>query len=302
MANGGARPNSSSGDDDNAGLASLTPDDGPGTHGAGGLDTDDTRSLPLDADCAGGVASADAQHDLGEDRTAAGDDLPGGTGTVHHGGATSVKAEVDARLAPAAVGTGAAADADGEALPVPSDADDGDAHLVAGGSRPLEASTESEDGLPSFSPDGAAPESPADPDSEQGPDGAVPPSPNGETPLISDGLSLLSLADDARRIAGQDGGTCTPEAGSGRAATYEGTATACVLPPGVVSPPAVAVFGGGIGATNGPDSAGDANVAHLVEVSGSESDLEAPLQAPTPTAPAAPADDPVRQAAGGALQ
>ena len=41
------------------------------------------------------------------------------------------------------------------------------------------------------------------------------------------------------------------------------------------------------------------NVAHSVEVSESESDLEAPLQA---SEPAAPADDPVRRAAVGALQ
>ena len=61
--------------------------------------------------------------------------------------------------------------------------------------------------------------SPAEPDGEQGPDGAVPPSPNGETPLISDGLSLLSLADGAREVDDQDEGTRTPEVGGGGAAT-----------------------------------------------------------------------------------
>ena len=132
--------------------------------------------------------------------------------------------------------------------------------------------------------------------------GQFPPSPNGETPLINSGLSLLSLADETRGVEGQDEGTRTPEVGGGGFATYEGAAAACALPPGVVSPPAVTVFGGGLGAAIGPGNAGDANVAHPVEVSESESDLETPLQAPTPTAPAAPMDDDVRQGAGGALQ
>ena len=49
-------------------------------------------------------------------------------------------------------------------------------------------------------------------------------------------------------------------------------------PPGVVSPPAVTVFRGGVGATDGANGAdSDANVAHSVEVSESESDPEAPL-------------------------
>ena len=253
-ASGGARPGSSSGDDGNAGLASLTPSDGPGAHVDRGVESDDARSLPLGANCAGGVASADAQHDLGGDRNEADDDRPGSAGAAHHGGATRVKAEVGARPAPTDAGTPAAAGEGGVALPVPSDADDGDAHPVTNGSRPLEASTEADDGLPSFSPDGAAPESPAEPDGEQGPDGAVPPSPNGETALISDGLSLLSLADGTREIDDQDEGTRTPEVGGEGAATHEGAAAACAPPPGVVSPPAVAVFVGALGTAIGPGS------------------------------------------------
>ena len=46
------------------------------------------------------------------------------------------------------------------------------------------------------------------------------------------------------------------------------------------SPPPVTVFGGGIGNMSGTDNAtGDANVAHSVEVSESESDMEAPSPA-----------------------
>ena len=215
LANNGERPGNSTGNDGNAGLAPPTLDGGPETHGTGESPTYDARSLPLDADCAGGVAAAGAQGDPGEDHTAAGNDLPFCTGTDHHGGSTSIKAEVDARPAPAGVGTGATASAGGEALPVPCDANDGDAHLDTDGSRPLEASTEAEDGLPSFSPDGAAPESPADPDGEQGAGGPIPPSPNGETHSISDGLSLLSLTGDARRITGQDEGARTPRSAAG---------------------------------------------------------------------------------------
>ena len=218
-ASGGAQPGSPSGDDGNAGLASFTPSDGPGPHVDGGVESDNARSLPLGANCAGEVASADAQHDLGGDRTEADDDRPGSAGAAHHGNATCVKMEVDARIAPTDAGTPAAAGEGGEALPVPSDADDGDAHPVTNDPRPLEAGTEADDGLPPFSPDGAATESPAEPDGEQGPDGAIPPSPNGETPLISDGLSLLSLADGAREVDDQDEGTRTPEVGGGGAAT-----------------------------------------------------------------------------------
>ena len=124
-----------------------------------------------------------------------------------------------ARLAPSDAGTHAAADEGGEALPVPSDADDGDTRPVTSGSRPFEERTEADDGLPSFSPDGATLESPAGPDDEQGPEGVVTPSPNGETPLINDGLFLLSLADETREIDGQDEGTRTPEVGGGGFAT-----------------------------------------------------------------------------------
>ena len=120
--------------------------------------------------------------------------------------------------------------------------------------------------------------------------------PKPRTASISDGLSLLSLADDARRALGQDEGAHTPEADSEGVATYEGATSACEPPPGIVSPPAVTVFGGGIGATNGSNGdGGDANVAHSAEVSESENDLEAPPPAP---APAAPSDG----SAGGALQ
>ena len=123
--------------------------------------------------------------------------------------------------------------------------------------------------------------------------------------MINDGLSLFSLTDGTRGIDGQDGGTRTPEVDGGGLATYGGAAEVGAPPLGVISHPAVMVFGGGLGAAIGPGSAGDANVAHPVGVVGfseSESDLEALLQAPTPTAPAPPVDDDVRQGAGGALQ
>ena len=61
-------------------------------------------------------------------------------------------------------------------------------------------------------------------------------------------------------------------------------------------PPSVTVFGGGLGAAIGTGSDGNANVAHSVEVSESESDLE------TRPRQQHPVDDGVQRGAGGALQ
>ena len=202
---GGALPGSSSDCGGSAGLAPPTPGDGPWAPSDGRVQSGDALSLPLGASCVGGGAAADAQHDFGGERTEAIDDHSGGAGAAHHDGATCVKVEVGVRLAPSGAGTPAAAGEGGEVLPVPSDADDGDVRPVMSGSRPLREGTEADDGLPSFSPDATTPESPAGPDDEQGSEGAVPPSPNGGTPLINDGLSLLSLTDGTRVIDGQDG-------------------------------------------------------------------------------------------------
>ena len=241
------------------------------------------------------------------DRAETIDDRSGGAGATHHDGAIRVKVEAGVRLASLGGDTPAIAGEGGEVLPVPSDADDGDAHPVMSGSRPLGEGTEADDGLPSFSPDIAAPENPAGPDDGQGAEGAAPPSPNGGTPFINDGLSLLSLADGTRGIGGQEEGTRALEGDCGGLAARAGAAGAGAPPPGVVSPPAVAIFGGGFGAAIETGSDGNANVAHSVEVSESESDLEtsplAPVPtAPLPTAPAAPVDDDVRLGAGGAFQ
>ena len=118
-ASGGARPGSSSDCGGNAGLAPLTPGDGPGAHADGGAESGDALSLPLGASCVGRVAAAGAQHDLKRDRTVAGDDRSGGAGAANHDSAACVKVEVRAHLAPPDSGTPTAADEGGEALPRP---------------------------------------------------------------------------------------------------------------------------------------------------------------------------------------
>ena len=60
-------------------------------------------------------------------------------------------------------------------------------------------------------------------------------------------------------------------------------------PLGVVCPPATTVFGGVIGVALEADSGGNANVAHSVEVSESESDLGTSPPAPVSVAPEATA-------------
>ena len=248
-----------------------------------------------------------SQRDPEVDRDGAIGELSGDVVAAHHDGAIRVKVEAGVRLASAGGGAPAAAGEGGVALPVSSDADDGDASPAMGDSRLLEEGAEAADGLPSFSPDVAAPGNPAGPDDERGAEGAAPPSHGGETPSIDGGLSLLSLADGTRGIGSREEGTRTPDGGGGGLAAYAGTAGTDAPPPGVVSSPAVTVFGGGFGAAIEAGGDGSANIAHSVEVSGSESDLEssppAPAPAaPAPTAPAAPVDDGVRLGAGGALQ
>ena len=104
--------------------------------------------------------------------------------------------------------------------------------------------------------------------------------------MISDELSLLSLAEGAGGAFGRDEGAQPPGADNGAGTTYDGAAVTCAPPPGIVSPPAVTVFGGGIGATDGANGAdSEANVAHSLEVSESESDPGVPPPAPAPAAP-----------------
>ena len=184
-----------------------------------------------------------AQHGLGVDRAEAIDDRSGDADATHHGGAIPVKVEVSVRLASSGGNTPATAGEGGEALPVPSDADDGDARPVMNSSRPLGEGTEADDGLPSFSLGVTAPENPAGPYDGQDAEGAAPPSPGGGTPSINDGLYVFSLADETRGIGGQDEGTRAPEGDGGGRAAYAGAAGAAAPPPGVVSPPAVTFFG-----------------------------------------------------------
>ena len=167
---------------------------------------------------------------------------------------------------PAVLGT------DGEALPVPCESDDGDVQLGTGSPRPPGASTEAEDGRLSFSLVGMEPVSPAGPDAVQGTDGLGPSSPTNGAPSISDKLSLLSLAEGAGGALGQDEGITPRGQSTGAVRRTMGRPWPVSRPPGVVSPPAVTAFGGGIGATDGANGAdSDANVAHSVEVSESES-------------------------------
>ena len=202
--------------------------------------------------------------------------------------------------APAASGRG------GEALPVPSDADDGQARLDTDGSRPLEDASEADDGLPSFSPGDVAPESPTGPGDALFEAATAPAPPGGETPSINDGLSLLSLADGSRGAFGLGGGACTPEAGDGGHTLRAEAAKLDVPPLGIVSPPATTVFGGGIGVALEAISGGNANVAHSVEVSESESlgtSPPAPASgAPEATATAAPVGNATSPSPESALQ
>ena len=109
------------------------------------------------------------------------------------------------------------------------------------------------------------------------------PTPTDGAPSLSAGLSLLSLADSDHRGARQDGDDPASRPRPGSTPSYAGPSPAGSGPAlGVVSPPAVTVFVGGIdGAIEGDHANGDANVGF--------SETESQLGAPAP-APAALAD------------
>ena len=208
-----------------------------------------------------------SQRDPEVDRDGAIGELSGDVVAAHHDGAIRVKVEAGVRLASAGGGTPAAAGEGGVALPVPSDADDGDARPAMGDS-PL---ARRRDAL--------------------------------------DRRRAVSLLPRGRNSWDRQPGRGYPHPrwrGRGprgvRRNSWDRSAASWSR-----LPPAVTVFGGGLGAAIEAGGDGSANVAHSVEVSESESDLESSPPAPTPaapapTAPAAPVDDGVRLGAGGALQ
>ena len=111
--------------------------------------------------------------------------------TTYPRGSASIKEEVDARPAHEDDGTSTVLGTGGEALPVPCESDDGDVQLGAGSPRPPGASTEAEDGFPSFSPVGMELVSPAGLGVVQGTDGLGPSFPTNGAPSISDELFFL---------------------------------------------------------------------------------------------------------------
>ena len=288
---GGARPDGSQGGASGEG-PSLGHDSVPGAYSDVEAHGDRVLLLPLGAVCVGGGASAVAQQDPGSGRCGTADGRPGGIGVAHHDDAVQVKLEVGAH--PSSPGADAPADTDasGEALPVPSDADDGEARLDTGGDQPPEGASGADDGLPSFSPVDEAPVSPAGTGDASFGTTAAPASPGDKAPTAGDDLPLLSLAGGGRGVGGSSGGTRTPEAGDGGRPSCVEAAGPGGLPHGVVSPPATTVFGGGIGVALGAGGCGNANVAHSVEVSESESDLGASPPVTTAAAEAAAMADP----------
>ena len=171
--------------------------------------------------------------------------------------------------------------ASGEALPVPSDAGDGEAHCDAGGDRPLEGASGTDDGLPSFSPIDEVPASPAGLGEAVLGAAAVYDTPGEEAPAPGRDLPLFSPADEGHGEGGQVDGTRSPKAGACGFPPCTWAAGPGAQPHGVVSPPACTVFGGGIGVAPTADGGSNANVAHSVEVSESDSDLGASTPATT---------------------
>ena len=270
---GGAWPDGSLDGDSGGGPVQEhgdAPEDCSGTDAHG----EQVLLLPLGALCVGGGASSATQQ--GPD-TGGGTEgsLPGDDGVACRDGALRVKLEADTRPSPPG------ADVPSGSVPVPSGAGDGGAQCDAGGDRPLEGASGTDDGLPSFSPIDGAPASPAGPGEAVLGATAVHDTPGEEAPALGRDLPLLSPAGGGHGEGGQVDGTRSPEAGAcgfplGTWATGPGE-----QPRGVVSPPACTVFGGGIGVAPTADGGSSANVAHSVDVSDSDSDLGASTPATT---------------------
>ena len=257
--------------------------------------------------CVGGGASAAAQHDIGVGQGAAIDDHPGGADATRHDGATPVKVEVGTRPASPDDDAPATAGKDGEALPVPSDADDGETRPGMDDGRPLEEASGADDGLPSFSPDDMAPESPAEPDDGLIVEGTAPPRPTARRPRSTTGCLSSPSLTKVVGLADRTMGPAPPRPAVGAARCARERQDWARRPLESFPTLATTVFGGGIGVALEADSGGNANVAHSVEVSESESDLGTTPPAPTPVAPeatatAAPVGGDTPLGAEGALQ
>ena len=119
-------------------------------------------------------------------------------------------------------------------------------------------------------------------------------------------LPLLADADEGHEEGGRVDGTRSPGAGAGGFPPCAGATGAGAQPHGVVSPPATTVFGGGIGVAPTSGAGDNANIAHSVGISDSDSDLGVSTPATTAAnetaATEGPGDAPSLPGFGGALQ
>ena len=192
------------------------------------------------------------------------------------------------------------------ALPVPSGVSDGGARCGAGDGRLLGGASGADDGLSSFSPIDEEPASPAGPDEAVlGTAAAHNACSEGVTARGGD-LPLLADTDEGHEEGRRVDGTRSPGAGAGGFPPCAGAAEAGAQPRGVVSPPAITVFGGGIGVAPAAGAGDNANIAHSVGISDSDSDLGVSTPATTATnemaAAEGPGGAPSLPSFGGALQ
>ena len=259
-ATGGARPDGSLG-----GIG----DEGPGqghedaaTHHASGAHDELVSLSPSGAPCADGGAASSVQHSLPDVNRGAGA-FPGGDDVGHRDDALRAKVETEARPSPTGPDVTAVGEAAVGAFPVPSDAGCGEAPGGVIGGLPLEGALGEADDLPSFSPVGGEPPGPSEPEE------AV----HGETAVrdsVCEGVAAHGRAPHlpAGADAGQDGGgqvdgARSSGAGADGSPSRSRAAGASALPHGVVSPPAVKSFSGGLlDPTSG--AGGNANIAHSV--------------------------------------
>ena len=274
---GGAWPGGSLRDGSSTG--SVDHDDAMG--GGSAAATHDGQALlsPLGASGAGGGVSSETQQGPCNGGGAR-DGLPRDDDGAHGDGALPAKLEADAPPSPPGAGAPSGSGAPPEAPPVPCDEGGGGMQYDGGSERPLGGASEADDGLPSFSPTDEAPaDLPAPDDAVLGATDAHN-TPDEEAVAQGHDLPLLTAADEGHGEGGQVGGTQPPRAGASECPPNERTTGAGALPHGVVSPPAVTVFGGGIGVAPTSGSDDNTNIAHSVPLdSDSDSDLGAPAPA-----------------------
>ena len=234
------------------------------------------------------------------------DGVPGDDGPAHRDGTLRVKLETEARPSPSGVDAPPGSGAPAEALPVPSGVGDGGVRCGAGDGRLLEGASGADDGLPFISPIDEEPANPAGPGEAVLGAAAAHNTRSEEATARGRDPPLLTNADEGHGEGGRVDGTRSPGADAGGFPPCAGATGPCAQPHRVVSPPATTVFGGGIGVTPAFGAGDNANIAHSVGISDSDSDLGVSTPATTAAnetaATEGPGGAPSLPGFGGALQ